>query len=141
MAHILVADDDEDIRALVEMMLTQDGHTVVTAEDGMKAGMIFRRDKFDLVITDIIMPSQDGIEFIASILTSFVSEDTPIIAMSGGRRKITSDFNLSSAQTMGVTATLKKPFSHLDLRKAVREALDKKNAPSTKPKTRMAMDL
>ncbi len=47
----------------------------------------------------------------------------PIIAMSGGRRSITSDFNLKSAEMLGVSATLSKPFARAELRKAIVAAL------------------
>jgi DNA-binding NtrC family response regulator len=51
------------------------------------------------------------------------SNNTPVIAMSGGRRSITSAFNLESARLMGVKVTLTKPFTHTALSSAVREAL------------------
>jgi CheY-like chemotaxis protein len=64
----------------------------------------------------------DGIELILELNRRKIS--VPIIAVSGGRRSISADFNLQSAALMGVKATLSKPFAREDLRKAVAKALD-----------------
>lgn len=121
MANILVVDDDEAIRDLLEMILTIDKHDVTLAEDGEQGMKLYRKNKYDLIITDIIMPNKDGIDLIADMVNT--DNSTPIIAMSGGRRKITSDFNLQSAAVMGVKETLKKPFTELDLRRAIKKML------------------
>ena len=75
----------------------------------------------DLIITDVLMPKMDGIEVIVEL--SHLGNAVPIIAMSGGRRSVTADFNLASAATMGVRVTLAKPFSREDLRRAIQQAL------------------
>ena len=75
----------------------------------------------DLIITDILMPNMDGMEFIMELVRQ--SNNTPLIAMSGGRRSITSAFNLESARLLGVKVTLSKPFTHTALRAALHEAL------------------
>lgn len=121
MANILVIDDDEAIRDLLEMILTIDKHDVTLAEDGDQGMKLYRKNTYDLIITDIIMPNKDGIDLIADMVNT--DNPTPIIAMSGGRRKITSDFNLQSAASMGVKETLKKPFTELDLRRAIKKIL------------------
>lgn len=122
MANILVIDDDEDIRDLVEMMLIDDNHSVTTAVDGQQGMGLYRLAKFDLIITDILMPNQDGIEVIIEMDKS--CKKTPIIAISGGGRGIcTADFLLLSAWTIGVKETLKKPFSALQLRHAIGRTL------------------
>jgi DNA-binding NtrC family response regulator len=107
MANILVIDDDKEIRDLLEMILTTDNkHDVTLAEDGEQAMKLYRKNTYDLIITDIIMPNKDGIDLIVDIVDT--DNPTPIIAMSGGRRKITSDFNLQSATSLGVKEALKK---------------------------------
>jgi CheY-like chemotaxis protein len=72
-------------------------------------------------MTDILMPHMDGVEFILALSKS--NNSVPVIAMSGGRRSITPEFNLESARLLGVRATLTKPFSHADLRKALSKVL------------------
>ena len=121
MSHILVIDDDEFFSEMLKNMLHQDGHQVMTAGDGAKALQLLTRSKPDLIITDILMPNMDGVEFIMKL--SHASNATPLIAMSGGRRSITSDFNLESARLLGVRTTLKKPFAQADLRRAIQEAM------------------
>ena len=63
MANILVVDDDKGIREILEIVLTQEGYDVTSVEDGLKALAKCRRQKYDLIITDLKMPKMDGIEF------------------------------------------------------------------------------
>jgi DNA-binding NtrC family response regulator len=115
MGRILVIDDDSDVRTMIEQVLRQTGHSVVQAVDGLEGASRHHREPADLVITDLYMPGQDGIE----ILTQFrkVAPHVPVIAVSGN-----SDM-LLVAQKSGAVATLKKPFGADELLKAVREAL------------------
>jgi CheY-like chemotaxis protein len=121
MPHILVIEDDLEFREPLVKLLTNDGHTVAIAGDGKVALSLLKTMRPDLIITDILMPNMDGIETIMNMSRS--GAVTPIIAMSGGRRSITTEFMLGSAKLMGVHATLAKPFSRADLRRAVKEAL------------------
>jgi len=75
----------------------------------------------DLIITDILMPKMDGIDFILELARRHIS--IPVIAVSGGRRSISAEFNLQSAALLGVKATLSKPFVRDDLRLALTKAL------------------
>lgn len=121
MAHILVVDDDEQFRGMLVQMLSQDSHHVTIAHDGAEGLQLSQQVKPDLIITDILMPHMDGIELIMAL--SRRAEAIPIIAVSGGRRSVSAEFNLESADMMGVKATLSKPFSRADLRKAIEQAL------------------
>jgi CheY-like chemotaxis protein len=121
MAKILVIDDEEQLRDLLTQMLTRSGHTVQSAFDGVDAMRVFKQFDPDLVITDIIMPNKDGIEVITELLNA--SPGTPIIAISGGRRAITAEFNLESAELLGVKGILSKPFTRDQLNEAVQSAL------------------
>ena len=121
MAHILVVDDDDFFSTLLVNMLETDGHKVITALDGIQALKLLERKRVDLIITDILMPHMDGLEFILAL--SKRDNQAPVIAMSGGRRSIKPEFNLESARLLGVQTTLTKPFSHADLRKALSKVL------------------
>jgi DNA-binding response OmpR family regulator len=121
MAHVLLIDDDVEVRTMVEQMLTQDGHRVTIASDGEQGLRLAIETKPDLVITDILMPIKDGIETIQGMSRAGLT--IPIIAMSGGRRSVSAQFNLDSAAMMGVKVTLPKPFVRGDLRKAIKRAL------------------
>lgn len=121
MAKILVIDDEEQLRDLLKQMLSRDGHEVQTAFDGVEGMKMFGQFNPDLVITDIIMPNKDGIEVITELLCG--NSGTPIIAISGGRCAITAEFNLESAELLGVKGILSKPFTRDQLRETVQYAL------------------
>ncbi|MEO5338370.1 MAG: response regulator [Magnetospirillum sp. WYHS-4] len=111
MARILVIDDDPRIRLLIRRILEGDGHAVEEAGNG-SAGV----DKqcvtpFDLVITDIVMPDQEGVETIRVLKRRFPA--LPIVAMSGGGGG-SLDY-LEMARKMGASAVLAKPFTNLDV--------------------------
>ncbi len=121
MAHILVIDDDEQFRAMLEQMLTQDGHQVTIAVDGEDGLRLVGQVSPELIITDILMPKKDGMDLILELNRGH--RKIPFIAVSGGRRCITAEFNLDSATLLGARATLAKPFSRTDLRQALAAAL------------------
>jgi CheY-like chemotaxis protein len=121
MAKILVIDDEEQLRDLLKQMLTRDGHEVMTAYDGVEGIRCFDQFHPHVIITDIIMPNKDGIEVITELLCR--DSNIAIIAISGGRRAITAEFNLESAELLGVKGILSKPFTREQLREAVQLAL------------------
>jgi DNA-binding NtrC family response regulator len=118
MARILVIDDDADMRALLEQMLTPAGHEVVLAVDGREGVEKYRSRPADLVITDLFMPNQEGLETIVELRRRF--QDAVIIAMSGRTAGISL---LSVAERLGAVAILEKPFSSNQLLNAVEKAL------------------
>ena len=90
MAHILLIDDDELLRDTVLQMLELDGHRVIEAADGDKGLAAFNAHRgIDLVITDILMPGMDGAKVIVELRKHH--PELPIIAISGGRRVLSSD--------------------------------------------------
>lgn len=121
MANILVADDDEQYPIMLAKILRNNQHDVVIANDGAEALKLCKTQKFDLIVTDILMPNVDGIDLIVDLIKQ--NSKVPIIAISGGRNTITAEFNLQSAQTLGVQAVLKKPFTNEQLISTVNEAL------------------
>ena len=122
MVQILLIEDDIQFSHMLEKMLQQDGHQVVTASDGVEALKILPTIKPALILTDILMPHLDGVETIMQLAKQ--GNEVPIIAMSGGRRSISAEFNLDSAKLLGVKAVLAKPFSRADLRLAIAECLE-----------------
>jgi DNA-binding response OmpR family regulator len=112
MAKILLVDDNQDLLGLQGEFLRMSGHEVETAVNGVEALAQASRKNFDLVVTDIIMPSKDGIEVIVALRKSQPS--AKIIAISGGGRLNAKDY-LGIAQKLGAAATLTKPFSGSEL--------------------------
>ena len=117
MAKILVIEDDEWIRDLLEMLLIDDGHQVIVAEDGVEGVQYFHQYHPHLVITDIYMPNKDGLEVIMELL-KFNAKQL-IIAMSGGFRNISANSNLDLASALGARAVLEKPFERSQLQALV----------------------
>jgi len=120
MAHILLIDDDHAIRSVLDAMLGQLGHTVVAVGDGREGEAAARREAFDLVITDLIMPEKEGIETIQDLLKR--QPKLRIIAMSGGGRGNANDY-LPLAKLLGARRTLAKPFTLEELTATVTAVL------------------
>lgn len=120
MAHILVIDDDEQVRLILAQFLEHDGHKVTTARDGEEGLGLFRREAVDLVVTDIVMPRKEGIETIIELRT--IRPDLKIIAMSGGGLAEGAPY-LDFAQRFGADAILDKPVRMDDFRKTVSNCL------------------
>src|SRR5690242_13168827 len=87
---ICVVDDDRLVREVVDTLLSARGYEVLQAKDGKASMRILEREMPDLLITDIMMPNQDGIETILSVKQSFPK--MPILAMSGSSDASGADF-------------------------------------------------
>jgi CheY-like chemotaxis protein len=70
MPHILVIEDDLELREPLVKMLTNDGHTVSVAGDGLEALHLLNTIRPDLIVTDVLMPKMDGIETIMELARS-----------------------------------------------------------------------
>ena len=105
--QILLIEDDEQFRSFVEQVLTDEGYSVLIAEDGQQGASMIEEHSPDLIITDLLMPHKDGVRLITETRTSH--PDTPIIAMSGGSSFFSPAF-LEAADTLGAAHTLAKPF-------------------------------
>ncbi len=104
---ILVIDDDHLVRYAVSKILLSYGYEVATASDGKSGMAVLRAEQPDAVITDIIMPEQEGIDTIIQIRRERPA--TKIIAMSGGGRIRNFDF-LEMARALGADDVIAKPF-------------------------------
>ena len=120
MAHILIIDDEEELRATLRHMLEHDGHQVTEAANGAEGLRHYERESPDLIITDIIMPEKEGVETILALQRA--DPDLPIIAISGGGRLSATDF-LSMAKKLGARQTLSKPFRRSELLAVVQTCL------------------
>ncbi len=121
MARILVVDDDPAICRTVERVLARDSHVVEAYSDAREALDAIRRERPDLVITDVYMPEMDGIEFLLSLREA--EPDLPVIVTSGGG-SASADHLLTDAGYLGATATLPKPFEVDQLLELVRSVLE-----------------
>lgn len=101
---ILLVDDNDDLRRVIRATLEQAGFDVCEAADCAEGLLALQKTRFDLVITDILMPERDGIEMILHMRSE--NAETPIIAISGSDH----DLYLSNARGLGATCVLQKPF-------------------------------
>jgi DNA-binding response OmpR family regulator len=113
---ILVIDDEDCTRCLVESALQFDGHQVLMAANGVSGMRLIREEQPDIVITDILMPDQDGLGIIRSLRREFPK--IKIIAISGGGTVGSLDL-LVAAGRLGADATLAKPFAPEELFESV----------------------
>jgi CheY-like chemotaxis protein len=116
MASVLIIDDDAGIRRVLRSALERSGHSVDEAGDGAEGVQHYRAAPADLVITDLFMPDQDGIETIQQLRDEFPT--CRILAISGGAVTGASGA-LTDAKMLGANATLAKPFSIEELTRAV----------------------
>ncbi|MDI6775926.1 MAG: sigma-54 dependent transcriptional regulator [Syntrophales bacterium] len=120
MAKILVVDDDQGMREFLEIMLTREGYKVTCAGDAGKAMTRCKKERFDLIITDLKMPKVDGISFLKEVKD--ISPETMVIlitAYASGETAVT-------AMKEGAYDYIEKDFDIEDLKKIIRDALDKK---------------
>ena len=108
MAKILVCDDDKEIVEAIEIYLTQDGHQVLEAYDGIEAVEILKKESVDLLIMDIMMPIMDGIRATLKIREK---HNIPIIILSAKSEDADKILGLN----IGADDYITKPFNPLEL--------------------------
>jgi CheY-like chemotaxis protein len=118
---ILLADDESEIRHLVELWLMAAGHRVVPSASGREACAKLADGRFDLVITDLLMPDGDGVDLIAEVRK--LRPTTRILAISGGGRYTEGSDVLNLAQGLGAHAVVLKPFTAAQLKTGIERAM------------------
>jgi len=119
-ARILVIDDNEMVRDILSDLLEAEGHMVRTATEGRGGLALLAGFMADIVITDILMPGQEGIETIQELRAN--NPDTKIVAISGGGTRYGLSF-LDMAEKLGAHATLSKPIDAKELNTLVERLL------------------
>lgn len=105
--RILIIDDDEITRVILNETLKPEGFLIDNANNGKIGLALHKKKPFDLIITDIIMPEMEGLETIKEIRR--ISPQAKIIAISGGGRIAPYNY-LSMAGKMGANLTFDKPL-------------------------------
>ena len=116
MALAVVIDDDAQVRCLVAMMLARAGYEVAQAKNGEEGIELCSSLAPDVVVTDIFMPRQDGIDVLREI--KMHAKHPRVVAISGGSPRLQVDF-LKVAEKMGADAVVHKPFTPSQLLQAV----------------------
>ena len=118
MATILIADDDEGVRALFSRVLTSAGYRVLLANDGERAMALLAREPCDLVVADLVMPGREGIETIQA-----VRKEHPSVKVLAGSGAFAGEM-LTTARALGAGEALAKPVTRGQLLAAVRRLLE-----------------
>jgi two-component system NtrC family response regulator len=116
--RILLIDDDNSLREVVQFILTDSGHEVLTAADGA-TGLELMEEDPDLVITDIRMPGTDGMEVLRRIRTSGRASSVPVIMLTAHGTVE----QAVEAMKLGAYTYLLKPFARDELKMTVEQAL------------------
>lgn len=113
--RILLVDDQEDVRLTVRLLLGVDEHTVVEAKNGREALELFAPGKFDIIITDFVMPEMKGDELAARVKRICPSQRILMITGSSGELVPTG---------LRVDALLEKPFDFASLRSVLARLME-----------------
>lgn len=105
--HILVVDDDQNILALIRTILSQKNYTVSTALNGEEAISLLKREQFDAIITDAVMPLMDGNALARKVKDDPTLKDIPIIMITASKE---ADM-VKKSFTSGCVLFLPKPFT------------------------------
>lgn len=115
---ILVVDDDESIRAIYKHVLSREGYEVHTALDGIEAVAKTSAILPNLIVLDLIMPEQEGIETLLQLHSKH--PDIPVVTISGA---IGASEYLHVSSLLGASVTLQKPIRPETLVQTVRHVL------------------
>jgi DNA-binding NtrC family response regulator len=116
-ARILVAEDDSSVRTFVFKALSLRGHDVATVDDGVQALEALKKEAFQLLVTDIVMPGLDGIALALRAGRDY--PDLPILLMTGYSAERQRAHNLDRLAIRFIL----KPFTLQQIRDAVEETL------------------
>lgn len=123
MAGILIVEDDKDLREMLKSSLLKRKYTVLEASNGKEAFLRFKSSVVDLIITDIIMPEEDGLKVIMQLRE--LKPEVKIIAISGGGKAGPGNY-LNLARALGADEIFTKPFSVTNLLTRIDSILEKK---------------
>jgi CheY-like chemotaxis protein len=122
---IIVADDVPQIQALVAQWLEPRGHKVVCASTGDETLKLLKKEQFDLVILDVLMPEGDGLDVITELQKRGRSER--VLTISGGGKYMPAADCVKLASGLGSHAALLKPFDERQLLDGIERALRTKD--------------
>jgi DNA-binding response OmpR family regulator len=120
-ARILVADDDVDIRELVEFKLSTLGHDVVSVADGAAAVEACQAQRPDLAVLDVMMPGVSGLDAIRAIRADPALADLPVILLTARAQESDVETGFDS----GADDYITKPFSPRELASRVEALLSR----------------
>lgn len=125
MARILIVDDDEMLRALLQYRLEADEHAVMALEDGGRVLETVAAYRPDLIVLDAMMPVMDGFEILRRLKTGASPDPTPVIMLTALKREA----DIVGALDLGAADYLSKPFIPDELSQRIRRVLAARSRP------------
>jgi sigma-B regulation protein RsbU (phosphoserine phosphatase) len=122
-ARILVVDDDAGNRDLLARRLQRYGATVTAVEDGLRALTLLRKEQFDLVLLDLVLPGLDGYQVLVKVKADQKLRDVPVIMISG----LDQENGIARCLEAGAEDYLTKPFNSVFLKARIGACLEKKH--------------
>jgi DNA-binding response OmpR family regulator len=126
MARILIAEDDPDIREMVETKLSELGYETVAVADGEAAMRACVERSFDLAVLDIMMPGMSGLETLRLLRANEWFAGMPIVVMTA----LTNEYDVKRGYETGASVYLTKPFSLAALAERIQELLSARSEAS-----------
>lgn len=118
--NVLIIDDEEDIREVVELTLqTMGGWQVLTAASGMEGIAIARAERPDAILLDMMMPDLDGIATLAILRATSETQHIPVILITAKEKNV----DRTRLAELKVTAIIAKPFDPMTLAEKVADNL------------------
>jgi Response regulators consisting of a CheY-like receiver domain and a winged-helix DNA-binding domain len=119
MGHVLVVDDEPNIRRLAQVNLERHGYRVETAENGAQALAKIKANRPDLLVSDVMMPEMDGFELLANVRRDPAIADLPVIMLTAKAQ----DKDVMTGYQHGADMYLTKPFNPQELLQFVKRLL------------------
>lgn len=113
---ILVVDDEEMMRNLLEKILSREGYNIITAENGIQALDILHNEKADIIITDMKMPEMNGFELLKHVKKEFPQVGIIVMTAYGDT------YSLKDALLLGADEYITKPFKSYEISLVVERA-------------------
>ncbi len=119
---ILLVDDEESMRRVLERRVASWGYRVLTATDGYEALRIAKTEHPDCISMDVMMPGLDGLQACRQLKDASETRQIPVILVSAKATQINQD----QVRTAGAFALLSKPYEPEEFRQLIQQALDQK---------------
>ena len=122
-AHILIVDDEESLRDILEEMLLAGGYKVTQAAGGIEGLAVFQKENIDLLITDLGMPGMSGWEFVDKVKE--IKPALPVILTTGWGAQVSPE----DIDSKGISMVMDKPFTLEKVLEMVSEVLEQNKQP------------
>ena len=120
MQSVLIIEDDIVMCNILQLILRKQGYTVSIAQDGQQALSLLKEGRFDLIVTDLMLPFANGLELVSKLKANATQRDIPVIILSA----VTDERTVQEAFALGADDYVKKPFAPSELVSRVHRLLN-----------------